>query len=176
MAEPRGAQHMNKRALRIGPATTLALGIGIVVAYLQWPRWQDELQQDRSIGSLRQQFAQRGGSRTPLPHNLDTIWHERTNLKLSASQLGAVGRLRNAEAQEAAPVRHHVEEERRAFGVWMEAHQSGAPLNEIQARAANYSVASATWTRVRLGYWRQGLDVLNPKQRAALASKTEGNP
>ncbi len=167
---------MNRRAFRFGPATTLALGIGIVVAYLQWPRWQEELQQDRAIADLRQQIAQHPGAKAPLPHSLNTIWNERQNLKLSAAQLVAVGRLRSAEGQGAAPLRHHAEEEASSFDVWMKAHRSGASLNEIHARAANYSAASATLTRVRQGYWQQGLDVLNPKQRAALASKTEVNP
>ena len=167
---------MNKRAFRIGPGTTLALGCGIVLAYVQWPRWQEQAGQNREIAGLRAQVAQRGARKAPLARNLDTLWRESSAVKLSAVQLQALQQLRNAEARQTKPFYERAQREGEALGRWMGAHQGGASVGEIQEQTADYRAASAALSQNRLGFWQRGLEILSPEQRASLAKKTEVNP
>jgi hypothetical protein len=167
---------MKRNFLRLGPATILAMAGAIAFAYVRYPHWQREAQDNREMSDLRARIASKPPSKTPLPANLDTLWNQRNSLGLSSPQLDDLKSLRTEEAKQTATLRSEVQARLEEFARWVNAHQGGAPLSDIQTQSAQYSAAAAELARKRHDFWNRALNQFTVSQRARAEAKTEVKP
>lgn len=165
-----------KRRFRLGPATTLAIAVGIVVAYVRLPTWQREAEQSRQLDAMRARIKRQGMAKAPPARTLETLWQERAAFHLSPSQLQSLQTLRAEEARQTTPLVRNADLAARDFQAWMKTHQNGAALSDIQQRGAIYSAASAPLSQERERFWNRALAVLSPAQRAQIEATTQSKP